>query len=231
MWAEPAAALNEAGFRTITFDLPGFGASERPMSSIAETASSVIDALERIDLNRFIFCGISMGGYVGFEMLRQRPDMFAAAVFCDTSADSDTPQKREARIKDIKRINDGEFAKVMHVYALSLISEQTKTSKPDIARQIVNSFCAAAPEAVCAALRAMANRSSSLELLESINFPVALVFGGEDPLLPAGFVLESSVRDSKMYVIEGSGHFPNIETPDLFLKNLREFLRNHRFAE
>ncbi len=225
MWDKTIRILKDAEFRTIVFDLPGFGSSHGLMTSIKEAAADVIRALEQNDIRNIVFCGISMGGYVGFEMIKQRPELFCAAVFCDTTADSDSPQKRESRRIDIRRIENGEFSEVMTAYAISLLSEETKIRRPETLKQVVDTFCNADPDSVCAALDAMAKRQSSTDTLAAFDFPVKLIFGADDPMLPHGYDLDTSIPDSSLNKIEGAGHFPNLEKPAEFNEILLNFVK------
>jgi pimeloyl-ACP methyl ester carboxylesterase len=59
--------------------------------------------------NRFALCGLSMGGYIAFEMMRQEPDRIERLAFLDTSALSDTPEQTERRLKLIAMAQSGEI--------------------------------------------------------------------------------------------------------------------------
>ena len=62
--------------------------------------------------HRFALCGLSMGGYIAFEMVRQAPDRIERLALLDTSALSDTPEQNQRRLKLIAMAQTGEFKSV-----------------------------------------------------------------------------------------------------------------------
>ena len=72
MWKFQVEELSSR-FRVIVPDLPGFGSSpagETPMSmrSLADSLASLLDAMDVVE--PFAYCGLSMGGYVGWQFWR-----------------------------------------------------------------------------------------------------------------------------------------------------------------
>src|ERR1700730_18229183 len=61
-----------------------------------DTISGIARAILAAAPNQFALCGLSMGGYIAFEMMRQAPDRVARLALRDTSALADTPQQRNA---------------------------------------------------------------------------------------------------------------------------------------
>ena len=64
-----------------------------------DTMSAIARAVLATAPNRFALCGLSMGGYIAFEMVRQAPDRIERLALLDTSALSDTPEQTERRLK------------------------------------------------------------------------------------------------------------------------------------
>ncbi|HTH27278.1 MAG TPA: alpha/beta hydrolase, partial [Sphingobium sp.] len=58
---------------------------------------------------RFALAGLSMGGYVAFEIMRQAPERVTHLALLDTSARPDTEERRETRRKGIEMIGQGKF--------------------------------------------------------------------------------------------------------------------------
>lgn len=224
MWAQNASALRNAGFRTILVDLPGFGASHGKISSIPETAANVSQALTRAGIEKAVIVGLSMGGYVAFEILKCAPELFAAAILCDTTSEADTTQKRESRnaaIAEIRTDGPGEF---MDGLAEAMISRHTLDFHPAVARNIRSRFDEADPESVCAALQAMSERNSSTRDLKSIKFSTLLLFGADDPMLEDGRMMDLLIPSSRLCVLENAGHFSNLEAPEAFSSEAVRFL-------
>ena len=77
------------GDHTVAPDLPGFGATAMPDAGVLTMASAAARCLEELDaagLNRAVVCGLSMGGYVAFELLRTAPERIAGLVLANTRA-------------------------------------------------------------------------------------------------------------------------------------------------
>src|SRR5207247_6620341 len=81
-------------------DLPGFGGSPAATGDVLTMdlgARWCLDALDAAGLDRVVVCGLSMGGYVAFELWRQAPQRFAGLILANTRAGADTPEGAEAR--------------------------------------------------------------------------------------------------------------------------------------
>src|SRR5262245_40593884 len=74
--------------------------------SMAEIAGRV---LANVGANRFALVGLSMGGYVAFEILRQAPERVAKVALLDTSARPDTPEQLSIRGKQIEQASAGQL--------------------------------------------------------------------------------------------------------------------------
>ena len=98
MWSRQVAALSPR-FRVIAPDYPGLGKSTpRPEPSTMEVlAEQVLGLLGSIRVDRTIVVGLSMGGYLSFELYRQRPGLFRGLALCDTRPGADTPEGAAGR--------------------------------------------------------------------------------------------------------------------------------------
>src|SRR4051794_36150919 len=82
------------GATTIAPDLPGFGmaASAGPTMTMALAAERCLQAADDAGLERFVVCGLSMGGYVTFELWRRARDRIAGLVLANTRRGAEPPQ-------------------------------------------------------------------------------------------------------------------------------------------
>ncbi len=93
LWDAQTEYLTKAGRRVLAPDLAGFGDSRVPQeSTMAALAEQVLTQVGQ----PAVFAGLSMGGYVLMEILRQHPEMVTGAIFMDTKAGADTEQARAA---------------------------------------------------------------------------------------------------------------------------------------
>ncbi len=101
MWLPQVEAFKSKNYRLILPDLRGFGESHSfsDINSMEDMAKDVAELLEVLKVEQAIIGGLSMGGYVTFEMYRLFPEKFAALVLCDTSFYADTDEKRTSRFE------------------------------------------------------------------------------------------------------------------------------------
>src|SRR5215831_8390353 len=88
--------------RVIAPDLRGFGSSDATsgvvtMEQMADDLHALLDALNVTD--KVIFCGLSMGGYIGWQFWRKYRERVLAIIMCDTRAIADTPEVADSRRK------------------------------------------------------------------------------------------------------------------------------------
>src|ERR671922_1114585 len=98
MW-EPQLAALPNDVRVVAPNLPGFGGSE-PVDAVATmraAAERTLSELERAGIDRALVCGLSMGGYVAFELWRRSPDRVLGLVLANTRAVDDTPDGADKR--------------------------------------------------------------------------------------------------------------------------------------
>ena len=105
MWDLQRRALEEAGYDVVAPDLPGAGA-EIGLETWAKRVLAEVDGA-------FIPVGISMGGYLAFELWRRGSRRISALVLVDTRATPDTSEGKQARDDAIRVL--GELARVYHV--------------------------------------------------------------------------------------------------------------------
>ena len=76
-----------------------------------DTMSGIARAIRAAAPDRFALCGLSMGGYIAFEMMRQAPGHVERLALLDTTALTDTPEQTERRLKLIALAQAGEFSR------------------------------------------------------------------------------------------------------------------------
>ena len=93
MWDPQLAAFGD-GVPVVAPHLPGFGgtAAAGEVMTMASAAERCVEALDAAGLERAVVCGLSMGGYVAFELWRTAPDRFAGLVLANTRSGADTEE-------------------------------------------------------------------------------------------------------------------------------------------
>ncbi len=231
MWVGEIAGLGTA-CRLITSDLPGFGRSPRQkdpsISGMAREAARLLDGLGIRE--PVVVGGLSMGGYVTFEFLRQYPERVRALALLSTRAAADTPEGRAKRLKTVEEILAKGLEPFSRAVLPNLVGKTTLSSRSEVCRRVAEMILANAPEGVADALLAMASRRDSTELLGAIRVPTLVVAGDEDTFIRADETqaMASKIPGSRLEVIPQAGHLVNLEQPARFQEILARFLEGIR---
>jgi 3-oxoadipate enol-lactonase len=230
MWHPQIEALSALDLQVILIDLPGFGKSysvERlSMEIIATEVVKVIDALK---IKKASFVGLSMGGYVIFNLYRLFPEKISALALCDTTPAADSEERKQLRFELIEQISLRGTEVLVEQMLPNLVSTQTLHSNPLLIEWLKKKFLNAKPQAVISALKAMAERRDHFELLPKINVPTLLIFGEEDKAtnLEIAEKINSSIPNSSLKKIKNAGHYSNLENPEDFNSALVEFIKKN----
>lgn len=230
MWKPQIETLVEAGFNVIMPDLRGFGENHNfaDINSIEDMAKDIAELLDNLDIEKAVFGGLSMGGYVLFNFFRLFPEKVSALIFCDTNYAADSEEKRLARFDLIEKIEkDGSKALIENMLP-NLICEFTKQNNPNLVNDLEKTFSEVEPQAAIAALRGMAERLDHFEMLGKIKVPTALIFGEDDKItnLETAKKMHAEIPNSKLFIIKNAGHYSNLEQPEQFNASLSDFLGN-----
>ncbi len=219
MWTRDAGCFARAA-RVITPDLPGFGGSPRqPQPSIPAMAQAVADLLDTLEIHEpVILAGLSMGGYVALEFMRQYPQRVKALGLFSTKAAADSPEQREGRFKLIERLRREGLEVLLQATLPKLVGASTTARRPAVIAEIERSIRAADREGVMDAVRAMAERGDSQPVLPTIACPALIVAGAEDALIPPkeSEGMAQAIPGAQLKVIPEAGHLVNLEVPDAF---------------
>jgi 3-oxoadipate enol-lactonase len=230
MWEPQIEALGDR-HRFIALDFMGFGKSEAPVSpsiysmdAYAIQSEAVLDAC---NAERAVVCGLSMGGYVSFALLRRNPSRVRALVLADTRADADSPEVKQRRTDQQAQVaSEGIDGVADALISGPLLSDATRSGNPDVvaqAQQLAENPAAG----YIGALEAMKNRPDSSAELATINIPTLIIVGEHDPITPPEIArrMHEHIGGSQLVVVPGAAHLSNIEGPSAFNGALDQWLR------
>lgn len=228
MWLPQAEALATKKYRVILPDLRGFGESTNfaDINTMEDMANDIAQLCDTLKIEKAIFGGLSMGGYVLFNFYRLFPRKVAALILCDTNCAADTNEKRESRHDLIDKIETEGSQALISEMLPNLVSQTTKTNHPELVSAIEEQFRDVNPKAAIAALRGMAERQDHCGLISEIKVPTLLVFGEDDTVtnLEIARKMHDQIPKSVLTVIKNAGHYSNLEQPEQFNAALFGFL-------
>jgi 3-oxoadipate enol-lactonase len=225
IWDAQAEAL-AATRRVVRPDLRGMGASavtDGPY--LMETlASDVASALDALAIERAALVGHSLGGYVALAFARMYTERVThLALVCSRIA-ADTPEIAENRRKSADSIErDGVLPREM---VTRLLSAQTLQQRPEVARRALELSQRIEPRGAAAMLRGMALRDASDDIAADLDFPVLVVAGAHDAIVPMeeARAAARAFPQGRLEICRHSGHLPMLEEPDRLTEALAAFL-------
>jgi 3-oxoadipate enol-lactonase len=231
IWREQIDALE--GYRRIAPDLRGMGQSDAPDLgySMALYAADLAALLDALGVEQVVLCGLSMGGYVAFEFVRQWRSRVRGLVLMDTRAEADAPEVRRARDAAAATARERGTAAVSDAMLPKMLAPSTMSGRPELAER-VRALMAATPVAgLVGALGAMRDRAGSESLLPTLaGIPTLVMVGAADILTPPeqARAMAEAIPGAQLAIVPGAGHLPPVEQPAATTENLREFLRSLR---
>jgi pimeloyl-ACP methyl ester carboxylesterase len=174
---------------------------------------------------RFALVGLSMGGYIAFEVLRQAPQRIAKVALLDTSARADAPEQTAMRRAQMTLASQGRLAEVVEQQFPRLVH---RARRADTALRQV--FDLMAEEVGAAGFirqqTAILGRADSRPTLANISCPTLVLVGEGDELTPPELAAEiaAGIPGARLTTVPQCGHMSTLEQPDEVSRALLEWL-------
>jgi pimeloyl-ACP methyl ester carboxylesterase len=180
--------------------------------SMPELAARV---LRDSPFERFALAGLSMGGYIALEILRQAPQRVSRLALLDTSARPDTPEQSRKRNDFIELAESGQFAGVTEAVLPQWVHPDRLADRALIAT--VKSMARNVGKAAFIRQeRAIMSRIDSRPHLGAIACPTLVLCGREDASTPPALHEEIArgIPHARLVLIERCGHLSVLERPE-----------------
>jgi 3-oxoadipate enol-lactonase len=223
----PVAQKLATRHRVVVPDLRAHGRSgvpDRP-AVMADHASDIEALCRRLGIQKAIFGGISIGGYVLFEFWRRFPQRVKGlGLFC-TKASADTAEARAARLQSAEQALERGAAQFIDSMIPKLLGATTLRNRKDIESAVRATMRLMTPQGIAMTQRGMAERPDSIPTLATIAVATLIVGGEEDALVSREELerMRDAIRGSEMAIIAKAGHYAALEAPDEFFRVLRNF--------
>jgi pimeloyl-ACP methyl ester carboxylesterase len=197
MWEPQREVL--AGHEVLAPDLYGLGSS---MDGWARAILPQIDG-------DFVVVGASMGGYAALALTGLARDRVRALMLAGSRADPDDAERLERRAITIELIRNGGPAALWEDMRAKLFSED---ADPGVVERARATALELDPAGLVRAVEAIRDRADTTEVVESLEAPVLVGVGEQDPYVPRAIAedLAARARDGRIAIYRG-GHLPNLE--------------------
>lgn len=219
LWDEQLAVL-EPGYRVVRYDHPGHGRSETPAEpiTIEALAEDVVELLDRLELERVSFCGLSLGGMVGMALALTAPERVVRLVLCCTAAYLGPPEgwherARLVRAEGTVTIAEGVLGR--------WFTERFRAERPAEVTRFREMLEATPREGYARCCEAIASWDARTSLGE-IRTPTLVIAGADDVATPPedGAFLAEAIPAAELVVLPDAAHLANVAQPKLFNRAL-----------
>lgn len=226
MWQGLMEALPRA-YRNIALDLPGHGTSENlgythSMTLMAEVVRAL---LHHLKLRRVWLCGHSMGGYVALAFAEKYPHMLRGLALINSTPRTDSPQRKKERGQAIA-LAQRDHERFAALAVPRLFAPQSRERLHQKISYAVEQARQTTPQGNIAALRGMSERPDRTEVLRQATYPVAVLAGEQDPILPPQQWQVLEKLPGVQVFISPYGHMTHWEDPRVLENALRYLLKS-----
>lgn len=224
MWDEQATTLREH-FRLLRYDSRGHGGSPVPPGpyTIADLGRDVLTLLDRLGVERFSFCGLSIGGMVGMWVASEAPERVERLVLCCTSARFAPPEAWDDRARTVRASGVGEIADAVLERWFTPAFHESRRETVEWAGGMLRNTPPEGYAGCCEAVRDADLHSR----LGSIIAPTLVIAGDSDPAAPMerAEAIRDGIPGAKLTVIENAAHIANVERPELVTRAILDHLQ------
>jgi pimeloyl-ACP methyl ester carboxylesterase len=176
---------------------------------------------------RFALAGLSMGGYLAFEILRRAHTRVERLALLDTSARADTPEQTRKRRMFVAHAKKGKFKGVTPALLPNWVSPKSIARDPSLPQRVLDMTNRVGADAFCRQVAAIMGRPDSRPMLAEIVCPTLVMCGREDEATPLALSREmaADIPAAQLCVIEDCGHLSTMEKPEETNEALRRWLK------
>ena len=189
-------------------------------------ADDIIALLDSDHVDRAVFCGLSMGGYIAFELVRRFAGRIAALVLCNTKTAADSEEAKRGRDTLAAKARLEGARAVASEMVPKLLARATREQRADIVREVTEMIARQPVTGIAGALRALRDRPDSTATLAEIRVPTLVVAGDDDQIAPADGMeaMAGRIVGARFEMIRDAGHLTPLEQPQAFNAALGSFL-------
>lgn len=198
---------------------------------VADDMGAIAAAILAKAPDRFVLVGLSMGGYVAYEIMRQQPGRVEKLALLDTRAQPDSPEDAERRHQTIALAKDGKFERLHDIFWQRLV-HPARLSDAVLEATSKRMMRDTGAERFIRQQTAVLNRPDYRTTLGDIRVPTMVLVGREDAITPPEHAkaLVAAIPDSRYVEVQDCGHLSTLERPGAVNAALAAFLAGETAA-
>lgn len=191
--------------------------------------ATMTDIARRILRNappRFMLVGLSMGGYIALEIMRQAAQRVVKLALLDTSARNDTPEQGDRRRRFISMAENGRLEQIAE-QLFPILVHSLRRNHQSLYQIIRLMAVETGPDAFIRQQKAIISRPDSRPGLGAIQCPTLVVVGDEDQITPPELAQEmaAGIRGARLVTVPQCGHMSTLEQPHTVTQALVDWLQ------
>ena len=216
-------------YHIITYDQRGQGQSSVPETGyeLDQLYLDAVGLIEKLNLKKVHFIGLSMGGFIGMRLAARRPDLMHSLILMETSAELEPSTAKYALLNTIVKIF-GVKAIVSPVMKIMFGDKFLNDASRKEEKAFWISELLKNKKTITRSVRGIIRRKGMEEEITKITCPVLVMVGTQDKAtVPAkAEFIHKQIPQSKLAYVEGAGHSSSIEEPDQVNGIIKGFLES-----
>ncbi len=232
MWRYVAPAFEE-DYQVILFDHVGAGNSDlsayssQKYSQLEGYAADIVNLCEEMELKDVIFVGHSVSSIIGMIASLQSPNIFKSLIMVSPSPSYINEGEyvggftREQITELMDSLDNNHLGWSMTMAPVIMANPE----RGELSEELSNSFCRSNPDIAKEFARATFF-SDKRHLLPEVSIPTLILQCSEDVIAPeeVGIYMHEQIKDSKLVMMEATGHCPNLSAPEETTAAIKAFL-------
>lgn len=228
MWRPQINKLPLIGCRVIAPDLRGFGESDAPEApySMEIFADDIIGLMDHLGIGKAVIGGMSMGGYVLFNLLERYAERVMGAIFIVTRATADDEAGKARRLQlaaDVRKFGPQIAA---DAFEKLLFAPETTKERPKLMEEVYAWMTENPSCGLAGGLLAMRGRKDYSAMLGRFMTPSMAIGAEFDQAAPpvTSTAIAAGIPGCRLCIIPGTGHMANLEDVKAFDNCIKEFV-------
>lgn len=231
IWRQQFKYFSQA-YKVMALDLPGHGNTTWQPMTLSETALSIIEILNQLNLVPLTIVGSSFGGLVGLKIFEIAPPVIARFVFVGTQAklsfSKDNPYGMDVqRMRKLSQQLETDYPAIINIFFRSLFTKEERKSRRFKWLQTFRKTDKIPEREALLNLLDILEKEDLREVLYRIDVPIQFISGTEDNICPWVMIsdLKEKLPSARFAWFNDCGHFPFLSKPHEFNCVLEEFLK------